>query len=232
MHRRRTAFAALAGALAAGMVGALRAAPSLGSALPTSPSGKAAERVIDRTFRCNVGLQGGIEKIEVTAQRGVRAKGKTKWFAQAGIVTFEEGDLREKNSLFVVGMTAGWPPPPPPPPVSVGGFGVSLEQCTPVVARVPLTHRGLNGGLANPFGDKYECFPPKKILLRTRAVFRSSTSLRFDARGGRSLQARGRITHGIIVAATLKGKPIVYTEIFEAGKAFLFTRPDCVEDTT
>jgi hypothetical protein len=126
-------------------------------------------------------------------------------------------------------MTAGWPPPPG---ITGGGLSISLDQCTPVVATVPLTTRGLNGGLVDAYEDTYECFPTRRILVRTRAVFRRPTNLRFDRRGGRSLMAIARITKGDIAARTPSGRPILYAQVLESGKARLFTDADCVPDPT
>jgi hypothetical protein len=197
---------------------------------PSVPAGSAAARVIDRTFRCNIGLQAGVPKIEVGVAAGTRVRGRLTRLAQATIITFEDNNFKEEESLHVAGMTAGWPPPATLP--GGGGLSISLDQCTPVVASVPLRPRGLSGGPIDAYEDTYECFPPRRILVRTRAVFRKPTNLRFDRRGGRSLGTIGRITKGEIVAATLKGRPIVYAEIFESGKARLFTDADCVPDPT
>lgn len=73
------------------------------------------------------------------------------------------------------------------------------------------------------FEDKYECFPPQAILIRMRAEFRFPTSLRIDRRGDRSFAADGRIAKGSMVAQTLGGKRLAYTQVFESGKARLFT---------
>jgi hypothetical protein len=201
------------------------------AALPRTPAASVAARVIDRTFRCKLGVVAGTPKIEVSAAAGARANGRFKWLAQASIITFPENSLKEEDSLYIGGITAGWPPPATLP--GGGGMTISLDTCTPVVASVPLTTRGLTGGAVDAFEDTYECFPPSKtIFVRTRAVFRKPTNLRFSRRGGPSLGTVGRMTEGVITARTASGKPIFYAQIFESGKARLFTHPDCVPDTT
>jgi hypothetical protein len=204
--------------------------PRVLAARPSTPTRSAAARVIDRTFRCNIGRQAGVPKIEVGVAAGTRVRGRLTRLAQATIITFEDNNFKEEDSLHVAGMTAGWPPPATVP--GGGGLSISLDQCTPVVGSPPLRPRGLSGGPIDAYEDTYECFPPRRVLVRTRAVFRRPTNLRFDRRGGRSLGTIGRITRGEIVAATLKGRPIVYAEIFESGKARLFTDADCVPDPT
>jgi hypothetical protein len=205
-------------------------APGAPAALPSVPAGAAAARVIDRTFRCNLGVVAGTPKIEVSAAAGIRVNRRFTRLAQAGIITFPENNFNEAESLHVAGMTAGWPPSRG---ITGGGISISLDQCTPVVASVPLRPRGLTGGPIDGFEDTYECFPlQRRILVRTRAVFRRPTNLRFDRRGGRSLMSIGRITEGAIVAATPRGRPIFYAQIFESGKARMFTDADCVPDPT
>jgi hypothetical protein len=204
--------------------------PRVLAAGPSVATGSAAARLIDRTFRCNVGLQAGVPKIEVGVAAGARSGRRFKWLAQATIITFEDNNFNEAESLHVAGMTAGWPPPATIP--RGGAMAISLDQCTPVVASVPLTTRGLSGGPVDAFEDTYECFPTRRILVRTRAVFRRPTNLRFDRRGGRSLGTVGRITKGTLAARTPSGRPIFYAQVFESGKARLFTDVDCVPDQT
>jgi hypothetical protein len=128
------------------------------------------------------------------------------------------------------GLTAGWPPPPNIPS---GGLSVSLDLCTPTTETRPaLTTRGLVGGPVDAFEDKYECFPPKTILFRIRAVFRKPTSLQLNRRGGRSLMTIARITAGSIVVQTLRGRRLAYTQVFDSGRARLFTARDCFPDPT
>jgi hypothetical protein len=196
---------------------------------PSVPAGSAAARVIDRTFRCNVGFQAGVPKIEVEVAGGARVRGRLTRLAQATINTFEANNFKEEDTLLVAGMTAGWPPPTG---LTSGGMSISLDQCTPVLASVPFTTRGLNGGVVDAFEDVYECFPTRRILVRTRAVFRKPTNLRFDRRGGRSLGTVGRIMKGDIAVRTPSGRPIFYAQVLDSGKARMFTDLDCVPDPT
>jgi hypothetical protein len=203
------------------------------AAAQSAPAVSAAARVIDRTFRCNLGVVAGTPKIEVSGAAGARAGRRFDRLAQATVITFPENNFREEDSLYVAGITAGWPPPVSVP--TGGGLGISLDQCTPVVASVPLTTRGLTGGRIDNFEDTYECFPvTRRMLLRTRAVFRRPTNLRLrrGPAGERDLATVGRITEGVIAARTATGRPLYYAQIFESGKARMFTHPDCVPDQT
>ena len=146
------------------------------AAAPSVPVGSAAAKVIDRTFRCAIGFLAGTPKLEVSVAAGLRVKGRFTRLAQASIYTTEDNNFRETDSLTVAGVTAGWPPPQG---ITSGGLSISLDQCTPIVASVPLTTRGLKSAPIDAFEDKYECFPTQKtILVRTRAVFRRPTNLR------------------------------------------------------
>jgi hypothetical protein len=196
---------------------------------PSVPAGSEAARVIDRAFRCNVGFQAGVPKIEVEVAGGARVRGRLTRLAQATINTFEANNFKEEDTLLVAGMSAGWPPPAG---LTSGGMAISLDQCTPVVASVPFTTRGLTGGVVDAYEDVYECFPTRRILVRTRAVFRKPTNLRFDRRGGRSLTATARIVKGDIAARTPSGRPIFYAQVLDSGKARMFTDVDCVPDPT
>jgi hypothetical protein len=203
------------------------------AAATSAPAASAAARVIDRTFRCNLGIVAGTPKIEIGAAAGTRIgkRGRFARLAQASAVTFPENNFNEADSLYIAGMTAGWPPPLDVP----GGTGmtIDLERCTPQAASVPLTTRGLVGGPIDSFEDTFECFPrTKTISLRIRAVFRRPTRLRLSLQGGRNLTASGRVVESGIAARTSTGKPIFYARLFESGKARLFTEPDCVPDPT
>jgi hypothetical protein len=199
--------------------------------LTSVPTASSAARLIDRTFRCKLGVVAGTPKLEVGAAAGLRARGRLERLAQASVITFPENNFNERDSLYIGGMTAGWPPPPSLG--GPGGFGMSLDQCTPVVASVPLRTRGLLGGPIDGFEDTYECFPTTKtIFVRGRVLYRTPKNLRLDLRGGRSLRAVGRITEGVLAARTSNGRPLFYAQIFESGKARFFTHPDCVIDPT
>jgi hypothetical protein len=201
------------------------------AAATNAPAVAAAARVIDRTFRCNLGVVAGTPKIEVSAAAGSRAGRRFDRLAQASIITFPENNFKEAESLYIGGITAGWPPPVSLP--GGGGMTISLDQCTPVVASVPLRPRGLVGGPVDIYEDTYECFPvTKRILLRTRAVFRKPTNLRLDVRAGRSLATIARMKEGAIAARQPNGTPLFYAQIFESGKARMFTHGDCVPDPT
>jgi hypothetical protein len=73
---------------------------------------------------------------------------------------------------------------------------------------------------------------PELIALARKGSLHTPTSLRIDRRGGRSLLAITRITKGSIVAQSPNGKRIAYAEVYESGRARLFTAPHCLPDQT
>ena len=107
-------------------------------------------------------------------------------------------------------------------------FILSAKQCKSTSRRVALSSRGLEGGRASPLGDRFECYPPRTILVRARAVFPSPTRLRRD-RSGRLVTSVG-LRQASFAATTLSGKPLVYAEASDSGRARLFTARGCVPD--
>ncbi len=107
-------------------------------------------------------------------------------------------------------------------------FIVGDRQCRPSSRRVPLSPRGLEGGRAGPFGDAFECFPARTILVRARAAFRSPTRLRRDRHG--RLVTTAALREVSFAARSVSGKPLVYAEASESGRARLFVARGCVPD--
>jgi hypothetical protein len=104
-------------------------------------------------------------------------------------------------------------------------MSVSLDQCARITGRPALSPRGLSGGVADIFGDGYECLPPRSILFRMRVLFRRPTAVRVERGrdGTRTLAAQARITRASWVLRTLKGKPIAFADVRETGQTRMFT---------
>jgi hypothetical protein len=120
------------------------------------------------------------------------------------------------------------------PPHGRATFAIDRTYCSPSRTRIPLSTRGLVGGAASPFEDRYECFPPRRILVRARAIFRSATFLRSasDTYGTRSqnLWTPTPVERGYLAARTLSGKPLVFGEVHQSGAARLFVAPGCIPE--
>jgi hypothetical protein len=117
-----------------------------------------------------------------------------------------------------------------PRPEIPGGFdvrartyAVSDAACRPARTSVPLSPRGLAGGAASQLGERFECVVPRRVVVRIRAEFRAPVSLR---RGGTANALRS----GRVAVRSASGKPIVYADVFESGRARLFLAGNCVRD--
>jgi hypothetical protein len=188
-------------------------------------------RVFDRTLLCTTLVQAGIRELDVNASSVVRG----------------QVDYQGQKALPSAGLGTGGPVSSGPGQPSAGGvtlvsgragparaeggsyFAVAGTHCERSARRVPLSPRGLQGGRASPLGDSYECVPPRTILVRARAVFRTPTRLRLS-RGSGSLSSGAAVREFSFAARTLSGKPLVYADVSETGKARLFTASSCVRD--
>ena len=105
-----------------------------------------------------------------------------------------------------------------------GTVGVRRESCRPTSLRVPLAMDGLIGGAAPPLGDERECFAPKQVVVRVRATLGAPGSLR---RGDDFESTHTPVREAKLAVRTLAGKPLVYADLRESGKARLFTAKGC-----
>lgn len=194
---------------------------------------------VDHTLLCTARTHGGIYEVEARAHAGFRAG--SRW-AKLPFATLTSGGAGgslsgnqavSPNALFW--MTAGRPDGQTTvdmdfwtfPPRGSGTLGYNRTRCSPVRRQVALTPAGLRGGAASALGEELDCTTPRRVLLRVRA--------RLQSRG--SLQKRGDfLSTGVPVLdakmslRTLRGKPLVYAEVFQSGKAPLFTARACVRD--
>jgi hypothetical protein len=109
-------------------------------------------------------------------------------------------------------------------PHNEGTVAFSQRRCKPSAARVPLAASRLQGGAASPFGEEIDCFTPRQILVRVRAVMLSR--LRMYPSGG-FLRTIVPAREASFAVRTLSGKPLVYGRVLASGKARLFTAPSC-----
>jgi hypothetical protein len=193
---------------------------------PSVPVGPAAT-VIDRTLSCSTGFGRGVQSVQLTAISAFRSGNKLDKLGQ--VVVSTPGNPVPRNtqtfSPTLAGATAGWPPPPP---FSSGALGFSPKLCKATRARVPLSPRGLGvGGEASVFGEDLTCATPRKVVIRVRATFIGSARLALTAKKD-YLNADGRIAKAQVAVRTPNGKPLAYGEVFDSGRARLFTARNCV----
>lgn len=203
--------------LAAGLL-TMALAPSLGA-------GPGATRVVDRTLVCSTGFANGVRSITVTARSAFGKGGKLDWLAQASVATPGALIPSKRNAYLptLAGVTAGWPPPAP---LTSGGMGFSTRRCSGTRTHVPLSPSGLGGGAASQLGEDLKCVTPKKVLVRIRTTFAEPITPELDVKS-RWYGANARIEEGHLAVRTLTGKPLVYAEASDSGKARLFTQKRC-----
>jgi hypothetical protein len=182
--------------------------PSAGA--QTAPPAK----VVDRTFRCTIYAQAGLRQIELSARSAVPDQWEPFVSAQS---------FGLPNTIY--GTLAS---------VSLGGIYHDITRCTRTRARVPLTHRGLSGGRASQFEDKYDCAASRRVLVHVRAVFEEPVPVRVDwadaTRRHKQAEAVGRARSAAFAIRTEAGRPIAYGDVLPSGAGRLFTGRGCFPD--
>jgi hypothetical protein len=191
------------------------------------PSEVVASKIVDRTLACTTEVHAGIRLMTVSFASA--AAGQTEWDGQKAlahallhtggpILDTSTGPPSFSGGELLVDMRAG---------ARRAGTLVISRKCKSTKTRVALSTRRLGGGAASPFADTFQCYPPKRILVRVRAVFRTPTVLR---RVGGILVTSAAIREASFAARTESGNPLVYGAVAESGKARLFTAGGCVRD--
>jgi hypothetical protein len=197
-----------------------------GSAARAEPNASA---VLDRTFTCAVSLRGGVYLLEARAHSGTRFQGKWAKLPYAGLRT---GVFGGPGGNMLAWITSGKPTATTTidneydafEVKTFGTVGVRRELCRETSTKVPLTSSGLQGGVAARLGDEYECFAPKQVVVRVRAVLAAPGGLR---RGPQYQTAHVVVREAKLVARTPAGKVLAYADVTESGRARLFTAKGC-----
>jgi hypothetical protein len=196
-------------------------------------------RVFDRTLLCStLAIGGGLYQFEVRAQRGVRESRTTwKWLAFAGVRVghITRGPAQLEDSLVWAGagrvsqrtnleeLDPAWPYPAR----THGTLALNDRLCSASRARVSLRAKGLEGGLAGPYGDNYDCPAPRRVLVRLRATVRTGEPIYRDRH---FVKTRATLQSAYLAIRTPSGKRLAFAAVFESGRARLFTAPSCVPD--
>lgn len=202
-------------ALAAAVLVALAAGSARDAVASTT-----ATRIVDRTLLCRVGYSGGARLVILSARSAARQGDKLEWLAHASVSTPGNPVSRQNSEPTLAGVSAGWPPPPP---FTSGGLGYDNTRCGPTRVKVPLVPKGLAGGVANAFGEDLRCIVGKSVLVHVRATFRDPV-VEEPNKAGDFVSALGRMTSGQIAVRTPAGKPLVYADVADGGRARLFSR--------
>jgi hypothetical protein len=240
MIRVRRLLLATGSAIAGiGTAAAFLAAMSIGHHSASAAPMGSAESVIDQTYSCASAVVGGLRQIEVRAHAGIRAgSGWSKMsyavIASGGGGRTADADVPPESS--VVWIAAGTPSPTTTLDderlsfnARVGGtVGVNRDRCTPVSRRLPLTRRGLVGGAAGTRTAAFDCEATWRVLVRVLAFVDGGTELRRRGRVFRATGAAARLARFSV--ATPTGRLIAYAEVFDSGKARLFTARACTPE--
>jgi len=195
--------------------------------------------VIDRTYSCATVFVGGVYQVESRAHSGRRvgsqwAKLPYAVVASGGVARTPGVDSAPANSLAWI--TAGTPSLTTTIDdewlvftVRAGGtLGVNRAQCDPADAQVPLFNTGLRGGPVGLFNQAFDCYVPRRVVVRFRATVRSSIALRERAQLFLATNAPAR--EAKLAVRTPAGKLLVYADVSESGKARLFTAKGCKQE--
>jgi hypothetical protein len=202
---------------------------------PGASSAVSAPAVIDRTVRCATSPTGGIYELEARANAGSRFGGNWSLLPFGVASSGNIGSVMLALDDSLAWVTAGKPAAETKVDIGFrqalvrdwGTLAISRTACRPATAKVPLSPAGLQGGAVDGLGDKLDCPAPRKVLVHVRAVVSAKTDLR--PRGG-FLRTNVPLKSGQIAVTTEKGKPLMYTDVLENGKARLFTAKGCVFD--
>jgi hypothetical protein len=170
----------------------------------------ASDRVIDRTYLCSVGIQGGIRELSVGA---------------SGLVPT---DLSPRRSF---GVSASWRDGALAT-ASTESVTLNPNRCSPSRRRIPLVSRGLEGGSVGQSRRSFECETPSRVFVRLRAVFAAPTAFADDRTWGyRQLVARGEVSEAAVAVRTRAGRPFAYASLAASGGVRLFVAQGCVDDS-
>jgi hypothetical protein len=182
------------------------------------PASGARTRVFDRTVRCTIPLSAGIRIVYAIGQSGVRDQADpSRWFAVASVaLTVDDATL--------AGVQAGAPRAERGLPQIQATFWLNMQSCRPAASPVSLAPRRLRGGPLNRIGETYKCTMPRSIVLRVRAEFPSPVNIR--ARDGVQ-SSEAPLRKGFLAIRAEQGKPLLYADVLESGRARLFVASSC-----
>lgn len=218
----------------AGLVMRKQTIPAAVVAHPTEGSMPTA--IIDRTYDCRTVQVGGLYQIESRTHAGLRdgsawARLPYAVVATGGVAKTPFVDSAPDNS--VAWITAGVPLATSRVDeewlsftARAGGtVGVNHSLCVPSTRSVDLSARPLRGGAVGTNTAEFDCGAPRTVLVRIRAIVRGGTALRDRARLFRATNAPA--TFARLAVQTPTGRPLIYAEVSESGKARLFTAKGC-----
>jgi hypothetical protein len=216
--RRVTVLVVLIG-IAVAALGAGSSARAGGDATPT----------LDRTYVCSVFFRGGVYLVDAHAHAGTKRGSAWARLPYAGVRT---GALSGSAGNLLAWITSGRPSKGTVADQdwdtfdinTFGTVGVRRDACRQTSQPVALTGTGLRGGAASQLGSELECFTPKQVVVRVRAVLAAPGSLK----PGQDFQTSHiPVRQAKLAVRTLAGKPLVYAEVRESGRTTLYAANGC-----
>jgi hypothetical protein len=198
------------------------AAPAVIGVLLAPATGSAANtgfRIVDRTLICPMVGVGYPDSVRLLTAGGYRLR-EEALYSDAPTISVWNGGTAPGSGVSAGVRTR------PDTSHTTGAVWFTRTRCRRTEIRVPLSSRGLTGGLTDS-GVGYRCDAPAVVLIRVRAVFKRPTALSRDARAPWSSVARGPIATGSLAIATLRGrKPIFFGSVDDrTGGARVFAAP-------
>jgi hypothetical protein len=194
-----------------------------GATLLLDPSARAevaASAVFDRTYKCTGIPYLGRRHLSPFAQPGVRDFGNKKRWHNLANASLHTGSHYNDSTVLSVGAGS------PPPAEGTVGLSINRQICRTRAPRIPLSSDGLRGGPSTPLGDQLHCRAAGKVTIRIRAVFQAPATLRRGPFG--FLTTGEQVRRAAIAVRAQNGTPLVFAEVFENGRARLFTARGCV----
>jgi hypothetical protein len=201
----------------------------VGGSAARADAASARAAVLDRTYACAVFFRGGAYLTDTHAHAGTKLNGAWARLPYAGV---HSGVFSGGAGNLLAWITSGKPTATTMidqdydafGAAAFGTVGVRREGCRRSSASVPLSPAGLRGGAAPPLGSKSECFAPKQVLVRFRALLTSGGAFR----AGPDFQAlHVPVQSARLAVTTPTGKPLVYADVHESGRTRLFAAPGC-----
>ena len=187
---------------------------------------------LDRTYVCAVFFRGGAYLLDAHAHSGTKRGSSWARLPYAGVRTGHNADVFGGAGNLLAWITSGRPTKGTMVDQGYGAFdvatvgtvGVRRESCRGTSGSVALSPSGLRGGSAAPLGNEFECFAPKQVVVRVRAVLAAPGALR----AGQDFQsAHVPVREAKLAVRTVTGKPLVYADVSESGRARIFATKGC-----
>lgn len=198
---------------------------ALAAALETTAAPAQKSRIVDRTLLCAVELQGGVYELNVYGQSGVRLQeNPSKWKELPSAFV-------NSGSTWTAGLAGATAGRPDPTTQVSSALWYDAKRCRRTSARVSLTPKGLGGGPANQWQERWECPATRRIHIRVRAEFARPVDWDFISFSQQFGASGPPLEVAQLMATTPTGKQLAYVDVNESGRTRILLRGNCVRGT-